>query len=112
MLKTLVTVLMLALNPMDGLAPLRTTATVTVDRRTIDVGRACLIWINETAADGLPKSYIDCWDIWPTDSRTSFEREVQFPSQGVYAVWAMIMGQDKKAKAAAFMTPIADVVTK
>lgn len=109
---TLLTVLSLALSPMDGLAPLESTATITVNRQTVDVGRACLVWINETAADGLPKSYIDCWDIWPTDLRTSFTRPMLFISQGVWACWVVVMGQDRKAKAVAYMTPIVDVVTK
>lgn len=109
---TLLTVLMLNVSPMDGLAPLETTATVTINRQILDVGRVCLIWVNETAPDGLPKSYIDCWDVWPTDRRGSYTRPMAFLGQGVWAVWAQFIGQDKRAKAVTYMTPIADVVTK
>lgn len=112
MIPTLLTILMLTLNPTDGLAPFETVATVTLDRKVIETGRACLIWINETAPDGLPKSYIDCWDVWPTDTRTKFERPMTFISQGVWVVWSQVTGQNAKGKIQSFITPVEEVVTK
>lgn len=111
MLTTLITVLMLQLADLDGIAALQTTATVTIDRHIIDSGRACIVYINETVAEGLPSTYIQCWLVGG-DETTVYRRSLLFISQGVWSVWAQVTGKDGKGKTMSYMTPVIDVVTK
>ena len=112
MIATLLTVLMLHLSALDGVAPLETVATVTVDRATVAYGRACLIWISETAAEGFPADHIQCWDISAGDPQTVWEKRVAFGFPGVWTAWVQVMGWDKRGKIMNYMTPSVDVVTK
>ena len=111
MIATLLTVLLLQLADLDGIAALQTTATVTLDRKIIDSGRLCLIRINETVPEGLPSTYIDCWLVGG-DDRTVYKRSVLFISRGVWSVWVQVMGQDRKGHMTSYITPVIEVVTK
>lgn len=106
---TLITLLSLTLNPTDGLAPLQTTAVISVDK-SIAGGMVCLIWVPDPAETRGGRSHIDCWPILP--GIRSWTRALTLESIGVWSVWAQVMGIDYKSKEVVYLTPVIDGVTK
>jgi len=91
--------LLLSVSPSIGLAPLTTTAKLTIDPR-FTAGTVCLIW---ESADDTATPGSDCWTVENSRQRT-WVKTLKLRA-GNYSVWVTTVGQDEKGNAMKMASP-------